>query len=177
MSKTVCHRLKPTGILSAMVILLIFFAEGCGVYSFTGASVPPQAKTVSVAYFPNKAPLVAPLLSPVFTDALRDKFTREANLNMVEKNGDLAIDGEIIDYKTTPVAIQGNQTAALNRLTIVVNVRFVNKYEPDNNFEQKFTEFYDYPSDADLNSISGSLIETITALLVTDIFNKAVVNW
>lgn len=177
MSKTVCHRLKPRGILSAMTFLLIFFAEGCGVYSFTGASVPPEAKTISVDYFTNNAPLVEPLLSPVFTDALRDRFTSETNLNMVESKGDLAIDGEIIGYKTTPVAIQGNQTAALNRLTIVVNVRFVNKFEPDKNFEQKFTEFWDYPSDSDLNSIKADLINTITEMLVTDIFNKAVVNW
>ncbi len=164
-------------IFFALVIFLQFLSEGCGVYSFTGASIPPEAKTVSVAYFQNRAPLIQPLLSPTFTDMLTDRFTNEGNLDMVETNGDLALDGEIIDYKTTPVAIQGNQTAALNRLTITVNVRFVNKFEPDKNFEQKFTEFLDYPSDADLNSISGDLIVRISEILVTDIFNKAVVNW
>jgi len=163
--------------LPALIGLFLLLSEGCGVYSFTGASVPPEAKTVSVAYFQNRAPLIQPLLSPTFTDMLRDKFTREANLNMVDANGDLALDGEIVDYKTTPVAIQGNQTAALNRLTITVNVRYFNKFEPEKNFEQKFTEFIDYPSDADLNSIAGDLIVTISEMLVTDIFNKAVVNW
>lgn len=171
------HRFAFIINLLAGMFLLMLFSEGCGVYSFTGASIPPQAKTVSVGYFENKASLVEPLLSPAFTDALRDRFTKEANLVMVEKNGDLAIEGEIVDYKTTPVAIQGNQTAALNRLTITVNVRFVNKYEPDKDFEQKFTQFVDYPSDADLNAISGDLIDTIDEMLITDIFNKAVVNW
>jgi len=164
-------------LLPALVIFLVFLCEGCGVYSFTGASVPPEAKTISVAYFQDRSPLVQPLLSPTFTNMLRDKFVNEANLDMVESNGDLSLDGEIIDYKTTPVAIQGNQTAALNRLTITVNVRYFNKFEPDKNFEQKFTEFLDYPSDADLNSIAGDLIKRISEILVTDIFNKAVVNW
>ena len=160
-----------------MTGLFLLLSEGCGVYSFTGASVPPEAKTVSVTYFQNRAPLNQPLLSPTFTDMLRDKFTREANLEMVDAGGDIALEGEIVDYKTTPVAIQGNQTAALNRLTITVNVRYFNKFEPDKNFEQKFTEFLDYPSDSDLNSIAGDLIVTISEMLVTDIFNKAFVNW
>lgn len=171
------NRHITTYILSALTGLFLLLSQGCGVYSFTGASVPPEAKTVSVAYFQNRASLVMPLLSPTFTDMLRDRFTREANLDMVESNGDLALEGEIVDYKTTPVAIQGNQTAALNRLTITVNVRYFNKFEPDKNFEQKFTEYLDYPSGSNLNSIAGSLIVTISEMLVTDIFNKAVVNW
>ena len=163
--------------LPVLTLLFLLMSEGCGVYSFTGASIPPEAKTVSVAYFQNRAPLVQPLLSPTFTEMLTDRFTREGNLDMVESGGDLALEGEIVDYKTSPVAIQGNQTAALNRLTITVNVRFYNKYEPDKNFEQKFTEYFDYPSTSDLNSIAGELIITISEMLVTDIFNKAVVNW
>ena len=91
--------------------------------------------------------------------------------------GDLAIEGEIVEYRTTPVAIQGDQTAALNRLTIGVNVRFTNIYEPDKDFEQKFTQFQDYPSDTDLNAAKDELILVITEMLSTDIFNKAVINW
>lgn len=157
--------------------LFIYVMQGCGVYSFTGASIPPEAKTMSVQYFPNKAQLVEPVLSPFFTDKLRDQFTRQTNLEMVDRNGDLAIEGEITDYKTTPVAIQGDQTSALNRLTITVNVRFVNVFEPDKNFEQKFTQFLDYASDSDYNAIKDELFEGITEMLTTDIFNKAVINW
>jgi len=160
-----------------LIIGFIWMFSGCGVYSFTGASVPPEAKTVSVQYFPNKAPLIEPLLSPFFTNELRDQFTGQTNLEMIDRNGDLAFEGEIIDYKTTPVAIQGDQTSALNRVTITVNVRFVNAYEPDKNFEQKFTQFLDYSSDADYNAVKEGLIEGITEMITTDIFNKAVINW
>jgi hypothetical protein len=159
------------------VVMLIPLLQACGVYSFTGASIPPEAKTISVQYFPNKAQLVEPTLSPFFTDKLRDQFTRQTNLEMVDRNGDLAIEGEITDYKTTPVAIQGDQTSALNRLSITVNVRFVNMYEPDKDFEQKFTSFLDYPSDSDYNAVKDELFEGVTEMLTTDIFNKAVINW
>ena len=159
------------------IFLVSILASGCGVYSFTGASIPPEAKTVSVQFFPNRAQLVEPTLSPVFTDALRDQFVNQTNLEMVDRNGDLAIEGEIIEYKTSPVAIQGDQTAALNRLTIGVNVRFVNRFEPDKDFEQKFSQFLDYPSESDLTAVKGELILGITEMLTTDIFNKAVINW
>ena len=163
--------------ISLLLIAVTILFSGCGVYSFTGASVPAGAKTVSVQYFPNKAQLVEPILSPTFTNRLLDIFTTQTTLEMVETNGDIAIDGEIISYKTTPVAIQADQTAAMNRLTIVVNVRFVNKLEPEKDFEQKFSQFLEYPSDSDLNSVSAELISAINEMLATDIFNKAVVNW
>lgn len=159
--------------LSAMVLA----GTGCGVYSMTGASIPPDAKTVSVSFFPNKAQLVVATLSPVFTETLQDEFVNQTTLELVERNGDLALEGEIVEYRTSPVAIQGDQTAALNRLTISVNVRFYNKYEPDKDFEQKFTQFIDYDSQTDLVSVQDDLIETLTGFLANDIFNKAVINW
>ena len=160
------------------LILIAFVFTTCSVkYSFTGASIPPEAKTVSVQFFPNRALLIEPTLSPIFTNILRDKFTGQTNLEMIERNGDLAIEGEIIDYKITPVAIQADQTAAQNRLTIVINARFTNKYEPDKDFDTKFTQFYDYESTTDLNSIKGVLLDELSAALAQDIFDKAVINW
>lgn len=160
-----------------ILLFLTIFSSSCGVYSFTGASIPPEAKTVSVQFFTNKSQLVEPVLSPLFTDALRDIFVSQTILEMVEAGGDIALEGEIVDYKTTPVAIQGDQTAALNRLTIQVNVRFFNRFEPEKDFEQKFSQFLDYSSEKDLNSVKEELINQINDMIVTDIFNKAVVNW
>ena len=167
--------LLKLSVVVSLFVSLIF--TGCGIYSLTGASVPPEAKTISIQYFPNKAKLVEPTLSPVFTNLLRNKFTSQLNLNMIDRNGDLAFEGEIIGYKTMPVAIQGDQTAAMNRLTIIVNVRYVNKFEPDKDFEQKFTEFSEYPSDKDFNSVKAELVQQISEALADDIFNKAVINW
>ena len=160
-----------------IVLLLALFCQGCGFYSFTGASIPAEAKTVSVQYFPNQAQLINPTLSNDFTTALRDAMMNQTSLDMVDSGGDLAFEGEIVDYRTTPVAITAGQTAALNRLTITVNVRFVNLFDESKNFETKFSHYEDYPSDQELNSVQESLTGTIIEALVEDIFNKALVNW
>lgn len=160
-----------------IVLLLALVCQGCGFYSFTGASIPAEAKTVSVQYFPNQAQLINPTLSNDFTTALRDAMMNQTSLDMVESGGDLAFEGEIVDYRTTPVAITAGQTAALNRLTITVNVRFVNLFDETKNFETKFSHYEDYPSDQELNSVQESLTATIIEALVEDVFNKALVNW
>lgn len=160
-----------------IVLLLALVCQSCGFYSFTGASIPAEAKTVSVQYFPNQAQLINPALSNDFTTALRDAMMNQTSLDMVDSGGDIAFEGEIVDYRTTPVAITAGQTAALNRLTITVNVRFVNLFDETKNFETKFSHYEDYPSDQELNSVQESLTGTIIEALVEDIFNKALVNW
>ncbi len=163
--------------LHIVSILVVVFLHGCGIYSFSGASIPPEAKTVSVQYFPNQSQLINPTLSNDFTTALRDAIMNQTPLDMVDADGDLAFEGEITDYRTTPVAITAGQTAALNRLTITVNVRFVNRFDETKNFESRFSHYEDYPSDQDLNSVQESLTGTIIEALVEDVFNKALVNW
>lgn len=156
---------------------MLLLHQGCGVYSFTGASIPPGASTISIGYFINNASLVEPTLSQSITDALRDRFITQTPLALVTDNGDLQLEGVITDYSTRPVAIQGNETAALNRLTIQVKVKYTNTLEPDKDFETTFTRYEDYPSNQDINQVKDALIPTINEALVDDIFNKAVVNW
>jgi hypothetical protein len=156
---------------------LSFGFNSCGVYSFTGASISPEIKTISIHYFPNNAPLVNSTLSQEFTEALRDKFTSQTSLSLIEKSGDLNIEGEITGYSTKPIAIQGNETAALNRLSVTVRVRFTNNIDESQNFESNFSQYQDYPSSSNLSSVEDGLIEAINKALVEDIFNKAVVNW
>ena len=160
-----------------VVLLSCCLLNSCGIYTFSGASIPAEAKTVSVQYFPNNAQLVNPLLSTTLTNALNDMFVNQTTLQSVAQNGDLALEGEITGYTTTPIAITGNQTAAMNRLTVTVNVRFTNKYDETKNFEQRFSQYQDYPSGQDLSSVQDVLVETIVEDLCQDIFNKAVVNW
>ena len=163
---------------TGLFILFAVSQSGCRVgYSFTGASVSPAVKTVSILNFPNNAPLVAPTLSRTLTDALRDYFTSHTNLNLVERNGDIDVEGNITGYSVQPVAIQGNETAAMNRLTITINVKFINRTNEKQNFETTFSRYQDYPSSKDLNAVQDDLIAQINDQLVQDVFNKAVVNW
>ena len=146
-------------------------------YSFTGASIPPDVKTISVKYFPNNASLVVPSLSQKITDGFRDKFTSETNLVMINDGGDLILEGSITDYQTSPVAIQENDQAALNRLTITIDVVYTNTKDENLSFESKFSRYVDYSSSQNLTDVQEGLIEEINQMLIEDVFNKAVVNW
>jgi hypothetical protein len=147
-------------------------------YSFTGASVSPQVKTISISYFPNNASFTVPTLSRSFTDALRDYFTSQTNLVLVDRNGDLNLEGSITDYSFRPIAIQANETAAMNRLSITIMVKFSNTKNEKQSFENvSFTRYRDYQSSLSLASIQDGLIKEINDELVQDVFNKAVVNW
>ena len=159
------------------IVLLSFALVSCGVYSFTGASIPPEAKTISIQYFANNASMVNPTLSQVFTDIVRDKFINQTRLSLVTRNGDLQLEGEIIGYSVSPVAIQGNDQAALNRLSITVNVRFINKAVPAQDFETKLTRFQDFSSSESLSNVQNDLVEIISKALADDIFNRSVANW
>jgi hypothetical protein len=148
-------------------------------YSFTGASISPDVKTISIQYFSNNASQVMPTLSRVFTDALKDYFTSQTNLILVDRNGDLNIEGAITGYTPVqPIAIQGNETAAMNRMTITVSVSFTNRKNEKQNFENKtFSNYGDYDSKLNLAAVQDQLIKEINDKLVQDIFKQTVVNW
>ncbi len=166
-------------LLSLLTIAaLLWVGVSCSIsYSFTGASIPVEAKTISIGYFSNQSLLVMPTLSQTFTDALKDRFVQQTPLDLIPQNGDIAIEGVISDYSSRPTAIQGNDVAALNRLTITVKVKCVNKYDDKQSFERSFSRFADYSSSQNLTSVQDALIEEIVNALTEDIFNNAVVNW
>ena len=160
------------------VILLTIMLAGCRMsISLTGGTVDARAKTVAIATFPNNATLVNPQLSQVFTAALKDKIQAQTPLTIVNNNGDYTIEGEITAYTVNPAAIQGNDTPAMNRLTITVRVRFTNSFNEEQNFDQSFSRYADYYSSQNLSSVESALVTESTEALTDDIFNKAFVNW
>lgn len=165
--------------IAICAIISLALISGCTMsYSFTGASIPPEVKTISISNFPNNAPLVNPTLSQEFTDELRNKFQTQTSLVLVSEDGDLELEGEIVDYNTRPTAIQGDDVAALNRLTITVKVTFINHSDESQSFKnQTFSRYEDYSSSDDLISVQETLVQQINEYLVEDIFNKTVVNW
>lgn len=168
-------------LLFPVVMLLLF--GGCKVkYSFTGASIAPDVKTVSIQYFTSFAPLAKPTYSQSFTEALRDIFVSQTNLSFVNKGGDLEFEGAVTSYSAAPIAIQGTGSnglnqAAQNRLSITIKVKFVNNKDDKQNFETTFTRFADFPSTSTLAAEEDRLIKEINTQLVQDVFNKAVINW
>ena len=159
------------------IILLSISFTSCGIYSFTGASIPSEAKTISVNYFKNKASTVQPSLSQVFTEKLKDIFLEQTNLSIIENEGDLIFSGFISKYQIRPMAIKANETAGKNRLTISVKVTYNNSLDSENNFEHTFSRYRDYDSTQNISDIENTLIDEITNELVEDVFNKSFVNW
>ena len=170
--------MKKTRIL--LFTLCAVLLTGCGVaikYSLSGASIPPDAKTFSVAYFPNNATMVSPILSSTLTEALVDIFTRRTRLTQVDEGGDFAFEGEITNYTSTTSSVSSDEYALLNRLTITVKVRFTNALDESMSFNRTFTAFEDYESTQLLTEVEGTLIPLIVDKLVTDIFQASASNW
>lgn len=161
-----------------MVVLLTAFA-GCRLtISMTGSNIHPEAKTVFVGTFANNASLVNPALSQDFTNALKNLVQNQTPLTIVDSpNADYRLEGEISGYSVSPVAIQGDDKPAMNRLTVTVRVRFSNKFNENENFEQSFSRYVDFSSTLNFSSVESNLVEEINQALTEDIFNKAFVNW
>jgi hypothetical protein len=176
--------LKTKTLLSQSFLILFFIGlliapvSSCKVkYSFTGASISPEIKTVNVDYFQNLASLVNPALSSKFTEALKDRFITQTNLNVIREFGDLQFSGQITGYAISPIAIQGNEVAAKNRLTITIKVKFENTKDKTYNFDKPFSQFEDFNGEQEFSTVESALVEKIIEKLIDEIFNSSVANW
>ncbi|MCK4345247.1 MAG: LptE family protein [Bacteroidales bacterium] len=167
--------------LISLLFTCCLFASlaGCKVsYSFTGASVSPEIKTISVQYFPNRSRgVVNPTLSQDFTDALKDRFKAQTSLELINGIGDVNFEGEITNYRTQPMAITGTERAALTRFTISISVKYSNIIDPEGNFDATFSRYEDFESSIDFSSVEADLVEKILDQITEDVFNRAFVNW
>jgi len=156
-------------------IILATIATSCSVkYSFTGASISPDVKTVAVATFPNRSPF-EPTFGDRLSEALRNRFMSQTRLDLRPDDGDLYFEGEVSSFVISAEAITGNDIAAQNRLTITIRVKFSNKIDPTQDFDKSFTQYESYPSSN--SEPPTSVIENILDKLVEDIFNASVANW
>ncbi|MGV3461250.1 MAG: LPS assembly lipoprotein LptE [Flavobacterium sp.] len=162
--------------LSAIAIL--FTLSGCGIYSFTGSNISPDVKTFQVNYFLNNADIVEPGIERTFTLRLQDLIQNQTNLSLTNTGGDLVYEGEIVEYRVSPMTATADQRAAQNRLTIAVMVRFTNKKKEDDNFEKRFSFFYDYDgNDLPSRQVLNTALEVIFERITQDIFNDSLAKW
>lgn len=163
--------------LSTLFITLLSISfTGCGVYSFTGASI--QGKTINIHVMENHAQNVVPTLSATLTDKIRNRILSQTGLTpQNDFNTDYDITGDITNYQITISGIQNTQQASQNRLTITIQVNFKNRLNEKANFVQSFTRFADFPASQTVQSVESGLINDIGNQLADDIFNKAFVNW
>jgi hypothetical protein len=147
-------------------------------YSLTGASISAETKTFQVNYFQNNSTLIEPGIDRDFTNKLIDLLINQTSLDLVKSNGDLLYEGEIVEYRIAPTTATANNTAAQNRLTVGVNVRFYDKSDPDAEFEKRFSFYYDYPGSSQLiGSQKDTAIDEIFERITQDVFNASLAKW
>ncbi len=160
-----------------LFLISITLISNCGIYKFNGGSTG-DAKTIQVDFFPNQASLIEPQLSQRFTQETQDLFLRQTNLDLTNTGGDLRFEGEITGYRINPMSATSQQTAAQNRLTITVNVRFYNRLKEEEDFEKQFSFYSDFDANAQLSGgVLESALDEILKRIIQDIFNAALGNW
>ncbi|NER11666.1 Lipopolysaccharide-assembly [Muriicola jejuensis] len=168
-------------IFTSFLFAIFLLLNGCGVYNFTGGDVG-TAKTFTVNYFQNYASqspgsVFDPGLDREYTLSLQDLILNQTSLDLVSANGDLVYEGEIVEYRISPMSATAEQRAAQNRLSISVNVRFFNKTKEGAEFEKRFSFFFDYPATAQLASVRDEAHQVIFERINQDIFNESLADW
>ncbi|MFV8440796.1 LptE family protein [Flavobacterium sp. LB2P44] len=160
-----------------LLLIIIWSTNSCSVYNFTGTG-KIDAETFQVGFFQNNAELIEPGIDRTFTLELQDLIQNQTNLNLVKNDADLSYEGEIVDYRISPMTATADQRAAQNRLTIRINVRFSNKKKEADDFEKTFTFFYDYPAEQQLTGATlNAALKDIFERITQDIFNESLAKW
>ena len=164
------------------VLLLVLTSQSCGIYSFTGASIPPGVTTFQVNFFENLAgnrpgSTVEPGLDNDFTNALQDLIMNQTNLNLVSQDGQLIYEGEINEYSVTPMSATSQNTAAQNRLKMTVAFRFFNIKKEEDDYKKNYSFFYDFPAELQVYDIIDSAHKEIFDRITQDIFNDTLAKW
>ncbi|WP_271784279.1 LptE family protein [Aquimarina algiphila] len=162
-------------IIATVSILILI--QGCGVYSFSGTNISPDTKTFQVNFFQNQAPRVFPGADQEFTNRLQDLILNQTNLSLTTSGGDIVYEGEIVQDYVAPNTATSNITAAQNRLTIAVNVRFYDAKDPEQDLEQRFSFFFDYPAASSENTVRAEALQIIYERITQDIFNATLARW
>jgi hypothetical protein len=145
-------------------------------YSLSGGQFS-GASTFSVDLFKSQTALASPIYAQRLTESLKDLLLSQSPLKIAENNGDLRYEGFITEYRVAPVAIQGNETASLNRLSITIKVKYTNTLEPDLSFDKTFSKFADFEAAVDLLTVEEGLWTEINDQLLQEIYNASVGNW
>lgn len=167
--------MKKTVFLATFVVLL----SSCTMsYKFTGASIDYSlTKTMLIDHFPNQAPLVYPPLEQRFNEELKDHFTRNTRLEFVRQNADLEMEGEIVGYELTPLAVQEDSFASETRLTLTVRMRYINNKVEGQDKEETIRAYRNFPADKMLTDVQDQLIEELIKEIIDQIFNTTMADW
>jgi len=161
-----------------LILIGVLLVSACGIYSFSGTSIQPDVKTITIPYVEYRALRVNPSLSNDLTEALKEKFRKLTRLEEVDVDGDLEVVCEVTGYDTKATAVTADELASQTRLTVTVSVDFTNRKYPEDDFQHKsFSAYEDFDATLSLDAVEAGLCEAIIEKLVEDIFNATVAQW
>jgi hypothetical protein len=169
--------LRKRFLLFTVYCLLLIINTSCGIYSFKGATLSPDIKTVTIVNFTMSTAGGPANMALQFNEKMKEYYQRNTSLALIPSNGDIQLEGTITNYEVTPTAPTANDQAAFNRLTITIQVKFTNNKDEEKNFDQSFSFFKDFPQNQTLSQVESRLIPIILDQLVQDIFNKSAGDW
>lgn len=169
--------MKRNSITILVATILTGLVSACGIYSFSGTSIQPDVKSVTIEYFEYKALQVNPSLANDLTEALKEKFRRLTRLEQVETDGDLELVGEVTGYDVRASSISAEEVAAQNRLTVTIKLTFTNRKHSEDDFSKNFSAYADFDATQSLDAVESTLCEEIIEKIVEDVFNATVANW
>lgn len=164
-------------IINSFLILNSSFLISCKIYSFTGTTLSSELKTITIQNFVMNTAGGPANLTLSITEKLKEYYQRNTSLKLKPNDADLLLEGSIIGYELTPVSATSSDKAALNRLTIRVEIRFVNNKDEDQNFDKEFSFYQDFPQEQTLAQVESSLVPKILEQLVLNIFNDTAAQW
>lgn len=161
------------------LIVLIVVGNACSIsYKFNGASINyDKVKTITIETFPIKSAYVYAPLGTVFNDQLQTIYMTQTRLQLVPRNGDLSLSGEIVGYDQLNQAVKADGYSSETQLKVTVNVRFVNNTNHAEDFERQFSAFRNYDSSLPFGTVQDGLIDEMVKEIVEQIFNATVANW
>lgn len=173
--KTKMYRPIVFGLYSLFFILY----SSCSIsYKFNGANINYQTThSISIADFPNNAPMVNPTLSNLLSESIRDIYQRQTRLTVLSKGGDLELEGEIVGYDITQGAISTNSYASESKLTIRVQVHFINNIYPEESFDKTYTAYQTFDASRLLTDVQDELCNIIVTEITENIYNDTVAKW
>lgn len=167
-----------TKVLIICSTLLLLMASCSISYKFNGANINYQTThSISVADFPNNAPMVNPLLSNALTEGIRDLYQRQTRLQILRKGGDLELEGEIVGYDIAQGAIGADSYASESKLTIRVNVHFTNNIYPEDSFDKTYSASQTFDASRLLTDVQDELCAIIIQEIAENIYNDTVAKW
>ena len=171
---------KTTSIrhIAATAVLAAVLAACSISYKFNGSNIDySKTKSIQIADFPIRSTYVWAPMGPMFNNKLKDQFADHTKLQQVRRNGDLKIEGEIIQYTQRNKSVSAEGYSAQTELAITVNVRFTNNVNHKEDFERQFTATSTYETTQSLTSVQEQLVTQMVEELCDQIFNATVANW